>query len=325
MARAPVILFLFSLLTTSFVPSNCKNYDATHPRNVIHASGAGSQLELSRRQLRQAPASGPTHAPIHAAAPEPTQAPNQAPNQAPDYAVSIDGNIVLVCFATRYPSSCLVALLTDDRSKVASTPQALMDLVTAIAMERVMQVGLTDTYTLDSLVSTANNDNLTAASAGCLEHLDMAAYLLQRSHAELVAAGATQNVRAWLGAGLTHSYDCYHSLETLRATLPAGLEFVTEMAGRGNTTMELISNSLALVDAELYYGPDATLWKPPPETREEQLARIETLRLPDWMGEANRAVFHGNFNDAITPNVMVASGSSIQAAVNHAPPWSPTR
>ena len=131
-------------------------------------------------------------------------------------------------------------------------------------------MGLVDAQTLATLVQsgTINNESLTAASAGCTEILELAAYYVQSS---LATTGALyEDIQAWLSGALTQSNDCYYGLKPFRGTL----EFVTEMTDRGNVTVELISNSLALVDATLYYGPDATLWRPPPESREEQLSRI---------------------------------------------------
>lgn len=262
MARVPFIILFFSLLANSFVPSNCKQYATT--QRDIHSS-AVRQPELSRRQPQQAPA------------PAPTQAPSLSPN-------TYD-NIQLVCSATRYPTSCLHALLNDKRSLNAPTPQAFVEILTTIAMERLMHMGLHDAQTLATLVPTANNQNLTAASVGCTELLDLATYYVQSSHAAF-ATGALEDIQAWLSGALTQSNDCYYGLTPFHSTL----KFVKEMTGQGNFTVELISNSLALVDATLYYGPDATLWRPPPESREQQLIRNDSENFPKWMDEINRAL-----------------------------------
>jgi pectinesterase inhibitor-like protein len=226
-------------------------------------------------------------------------------------------SIQLVCSATRYPSSCLDALLFDERSQSASSPQDLVEVLTARAMER-SKASLGDARILATLVESCNNENLTAASTRCTEILDLAAYYVEISHAAL-ATTKYEDIRAWLSGAVTQSFDCFYDLKPFRATL----KFVQEMIDRGNVTVELVSNSLALVDATLDYGSDAKLWRPPPESREEQLIHIanRTSYTENWMEEANRASFHGQ----LTPNVTVATDSSIQAAVNQAPSWSPTK
>lgn len=167
MARiaAMIIVLFFSFL----VRSDCKPESATRD---FHSSLGSS----SRRQLRQL-------------APAPV-----APEDHTSY-----NSIQLVCSATRYPTSCLDALLFDERSSqenYASSPQGLLELLTAIAMER-SQVGLADAQTLlATVVPITNNETLTAMSVGCLEILDLAAYYMQITLAALATTtGGNSNFK----------------------------------------------------------------------------------------------------------------------------------
>nr|XP_024358730.1 pectinesterase-like isoform X2 [Physcomitrium patens] len=108
------------------------------------------------------------------------------------------------------------------------------------------------------------------------------------------------------------------------------------MTDRLNTTVELISNSLALTGSMVSYGSDATGWKSPPESRVDQLLELnETSNTdisPGWMGVADRAFLHApspqaalDLGELVVTVALDSISPSIQAAVNDAPSWCPTR
>ncbi|KAG0564815.1 hypothetical protein KC19_8G142200 [Ceratodon purpureus] len=244
-------------------------------------------------------------------------------------------NVVIrqVCSATRYPSSCESAFSRDGRWQKASA-QGLVEGMTAMAAQR-SRAALVDAQTLTTGVAPAANDmNLTTLAEGCMEILDLAEHYVRVSNASMATA-PLEDIQAWLSGALTQSFDCYYSLTKFQSstslTRSSTLAFVANMTDRLNTTVELISNALALTDARLTFGPDATLWRPPPESREEQLRRLAMPQFPTWITNDDRAIV---FADAAKPatklvvNVTVALGSaepSIQAAVDKAPSWSPKR
>jgi pectinesterase inhibitor-like protein len=226
-----------------------------------------------------------------------------------------------VCSATRYPSSCLSAFQRDGRWQNASA-LGLVEGMTAMATERSL-AAVADAHTLGVRIApAANNMNLTTLAAGCTELLDLAEFYVQRSHAAFATA-PLEDIQAWLSGALTQSNDCYYSLTKFQSTASSTLAFVAAMTDRMNSTVELISIALALTDARLAFGPDATLWRPPPESRAQQLQRLATPSPPS-ITDANLAIELTNS----VPDVTVALNSthpSIQAAVDNAPSWSPKR
>lgn len=247
-----------------------------------------------------------------------------------------------VCAATRYSTSCEKAFLGDKRYRTA-TAEGLVAGMAAMATLRSRKAQA-DVHTLaTSVAPTANNMNLTTLAAGCTESLDLAKYYVQRSHFAFTAGTrppvtTLEDVEAWLSGALTLSYDCYYSLTKFQATASAStrssaMAFVAKMGNRMNVTVELISNALALTGATLEFGPNATWWRRPPESRVEQLQRLtisSKKKFPSWLGNANRAIaFDGAASRAkLVANVTVALGSkspSIQAAVDKAPSWSQKR
>ena len=242
-----------------------------------------------------------------------------------------------VCSATRYPLSCEEAFL-HSRWENASSKE-LLEGMTAIATEHT-QGSVADVKVLATRVAPgANNRNVTFLASGCAESLGLAVYNVENAHGAFGTRAwwirsstmALEDIQAWLSGALVQSTDCYYSLTKFPSTASSStkasaLAFVATIANRMNITVELISNALALTDARLEFGPNATLWRPPPESRAEQLHRlaIPLKKLPSW-----KTTINGSINWAkLEANVTVAldsAASSIQAAVDKAPSWSPTR
>lgn len=242
--------------------------------------------------------------------------------QAPSANTSTIG---LVCAATLYPDSCLTALNSDPRAQTGNA-QDLVQTSTIIAKEHSL-AAVYDSQTLASLVGQAANVNLTAVSAQCNEGLDLASYHLQNSE-NAFSSLAWKDIQAWVSGALTFGTDCYSSLKPFRPTLA----FVPGMLDRLNTTLELISNALAMTDALINYGPDATVWQPPPENRMAQLNQLLSSYcdyFPAWLGHREQTMMNMAPDELdFTPAVTVSLDSalpSIQLAVNQAPSWNSAR
>lgn len=235
--------------------------------------------------------------------------------------------IGLACSATRYPTTCFNTLNPDPRAQGLSA-QGLAQLLVTISKERSF-VAIADGLTLaTSVVPPATNPNLTAVSAQCTEELDLASYHLQNSEFEF-PGNLLKEIQAWLSGALAQSNDCYYALTPFRFMVNVD-PFVPAMLDRMNVTVEIVSDALAMVDALIGFGPDATLWKPPPETRVEQIDRLVTSYsdlFPLWLGYEDQMDVNQDLQE-FTPSAIVSLNSmmpSIQEAVNQAPSWSPTR
>ena len=235
--------------------------------------------------------------------------------------------IGLACSETRYPTTCFNTLNPDSRAQNLSA-QGLAQLLVTISKERSF-IAIADGQTLaTSVVPPAANPNLTAVSAQCTEELDLASYHLQNSEVEF-PGNLLKEIQAWLSGALAQSNDCYYALTPFRDMVNVD-PFVPAMLDRMNVTVEIVSDALAMVDALIGFGPDVTLWKPPPETRVEQIDRLLSSYsdlFPLWLGSKDQMDMSQDLQD-FTPSVTVSLNSmmpSIQEAVNQAPSWSPTR
>lgn len=235
--------------------------------------------------------------------------------------------IGLACSATRYPTTCFNTLNPDSRAQNLSA-QGLAQLLVTISKERSF-IAIADGQTLaTSVVPPAANPNLTAVSAQCTEELDLASYHLQNSESEF-PGNLLKDIQAWLSGALAQSNDCYYALTPFGGMVNVD-PFVPAMLDRMNVTVEIVSDALAMVDALIGFGPDVTLWKPPPETRVEQIDRLLSSYsdlYPLWLGYKDQMDMSQDLQE-FTPSVTVSLNSmmpSIQEAVNQAPSWSPTR
>jgi hypothetical protein len=248
--------------------------------------------------------------------------------------------IALACGATLYPdAACSDALYSDSRTFGAATAQDLAAILTSIALERAYDA-LADGQTLASQVGAAGNASLISVSTQCSEVLDLVVFHLQNAESAYTVQQQQQllllaDIQAWLSAALSYGTDCYSPLSAYNqffSTLP----LIPELLASLNVSLEIMSNALAMADALINYGPDASLWKPPAETRQEQLAELATTSytdlFPDWVAKETSSWLHGElkFEPSVTVSLTAASAaangySSIQTAVDEAPSWSKSR
>jgi hypothetical protein len=248
--------------------------------------------------------------------------------------------IELACGATLYPdAACSDALYSDSRTFGAATAQDLAAILTSIALERAYDA-LADGQTLASQVGAAGNASSISVSTQCSEVLDLIVFHLQNAESAYTVQQQQQllllaDIQAWLSAALSYGTDCYSPLSAYNqffSTLP----LIPELLASLNVSLEIMSNALAMADALINYGPDASLWKPPPETRQEQLAELATTSytdlFPDWIAKETSSWLHGElkFEPSVTVSLAAASSaangySSIQTAVDEAPSWSTSR
>ncbi|KAL2621042.1 hypothetical protein R1flu_001247 [Riccia fluitans] len=234
--------------------------------------------------------------------------------------VSATSTLALACQANRYPDICTTTLAADPRSATADST-ALTRLAIDLAvtgstrdLASVLQMRAGEPLDLDA----------TAGADVCSESLDYAVSTLTASRDSL-AVSPIEDVQAWMSAALQFQYDCFSGLSNVPHP-PADL--ATTILPQVNSSMQLISTALSMLDALAYYSTDTTLWAPLPEERPQDIKAILKTINPVW-AKPIEACTSSSPSGINTPDVTVAldgtgTYASIQLAVDNAPTFGST-